>query len=105
MMSAVAAAATTPAADVGNFRSRISKFAFRISGKSDTPQGGGRRGCSRCCSLYITFLNSLLSASAQMLARVGADSARYPSLVGRWRNASNLALSSALAYPHQAGDA
>ena len=45
----------------------------------------------------LTFLNSLSSASAQMLVRVGAESARKPSFGERLRNASNLALSSALA--------
>ena len=40
-----------------------------------------------------------------MFAKASSDSARYPSFDERQRNASNLALSSALAYPHQAGEA
>ena len=40
-----------------------------------------------------------------MFAKVGSDPAQYPGFDERRRNASNLAFSSALAYPHQTGEA
>ena len=51
------------------------------------------------------LLNNMHSASSQILANVGADFSRYSSCPDRWRNASSLSLSAALANPHQAGDA
>ena len=64
-----------------------------------------RRTCNRCLEFLVNWLNRWSSASPQIDLSVGLEAPRYPRRTERLRKASRRALSSALAKPHQTGEA